>query len=235
MCPALSERPGSSQPGEWAVERLTGTQVVPRRQTGHLQAALYTHHWLLTDWQALTERFVRHSGRIKKFRNRSVCLCVCVCVFEYVTSAGYQTSFRRRNRLGVITPSLGPPWLLCTLCHPQTSPPARCMSCGLIVMRGGKIMGAGGLCTSTKVPICIPPPPSRNATLLHFSFKLQLIPGAVQRGSRCYRLLRPTPRRHNPPTPLSARVHTYVCSFSRLALQRTQKKIVESSREKTQE
>ena len=48
------------------VPRLTGAQVVPRRQTGHLQPTLYTHHWALTDWQALTERFVRHSGRIKK-------------------------------------------------------------------------------------------------------------------------------------------------------------------------
>lgn len=127
MCPALSARPGSSQPAEWAAERLrrlTGTQVVPRRQTGHLQPALYTHHWALTDWQALTERFVRHSERIKKLKNRGVCACMFVCTYLWMCDEcclAIRRGFRGRKLCNNL--ARGPPRLLCTQCFPPNQPP----------------------------------------------------------------------------------------------------------------
>lgn len=48
---------------------------------------------------------------------------------------------------------------------PQNQPPARYMICRLIVKQVGKIMGAGGLCTSKKVPYL--PPTTTTTTLLH--------------------------------------------------------------------
>lgn len=203
-------------------------------QTDRSFTGCTVHTSLASYWLTSSNREICQALRENKEVQEQKCVPVCVCLW-ICDECWLSDELQKEEQTWCNNPFFGTPMTALHPVPPPNQPPARCMSCGLIVMWGGKIMGAGGLCTSTKVPICIPPPPSRNATLLHFSFKLQLIPGAVQRGSRCYRLLRPTPRRHNPPTPLSACAHTYVCSFSRLALQRTQKKIVESSREKTQE
>lgn len=97
--------------------------------------------WTRVIYRLLCAHMAGPSERIKKQGSVYVFL-----------KCGYKTSFR--SKLCVITTLVDLPWLLCT---PQTSPPAKCMSRGLIVMQWGKIMGAGGHCTSTKVPICSPP------------------------------------------------------------------------------
>lgn len=138
----------------------------PTQTDRSFTAALYTHHCALMDWRALTERFVRHSGRLKKLKNRNVRVYMFVCVSEYVTSATWLSDeASRQGHTWCNNLVRGPPRLFCTQCCTKISPPARCMSCGLIVMQGGKFMGAGGLCTSTKVPIC-PPPPHPSSSFL---------------------------------------------------------------------
>lgn len=122
MCPALSARPGSSRPGEWAVEKADWDPGGPS-QTGRSFTARTVRTSLGSYRLTGSNREICQALKKNKEVER-VCAHVCVCLWRCDECClAIRQDFRGRSVLGVITLSMDPPWLFCTQLYPQNQPP----------------------------------------------------------------------------------------------------------------